>query len=304
MNIKPMRGCKVDLTKLVYPCYASPKIDGLRGMCMDGVVYSKSMKPLPNEYLQKVLGHPALHGFDGELCAGEPMDPNLMQQSMSAFMSRGGEPSFTYQVFDLWDLPDEVYGDRYKELVSRWYNLPEELKRIVFIVEPYTVQHQEELEDYEKVCLDLGYEGVMLRGIDSLYKYGTSTHKEQYLMKMKRWEDSEFVITDMTPLYRNKNEAYTNEVGNTQRSTSQSGLVPTELVGTLTGNDLHTGQEVNVGSGMTALQRKEFYRMYTEGKLQGLIATYKHFGVTGVKEGRRFGIFKSLRHPDDISKDS
>ena len=54
--IKPMLGIAVDTTKLVFPVYASPKLDGIRVIIKDNQVLSRNGKPIPN-----VFGKPMLN---------------------------------------------------------------------------------------------------------------------------------------------------------------------------------------------------------------------------------------------------
>ena len=45
--IKPMLATEVDFNKLRYPVYTQPKLDGVRVIIKDGVVYSRSLKAIP-----------------------------------------------------------------------------------------------------------------------------------------------------------------------------------------------------------------------------------------------------------------
>ena len=51
--IKPMLGINVDLNKLEFPVYASTKLDGVRAIVNNGIVYSRTGKPIPNKEVQK-----------------------------------------------------------------------------------------------------------------------------------------------------------------------------------------------------------------------------------------------------------
>jgi DNA ligase 1 len=63
-----MRGVKPTKELIQFPYLVSPKIDGLRALVKDGVVYSKTMKPIPTRRVQELFGH--LHGADAELTVG------------------------------------------------------------------------------------------------------------------------------------------------------------------------------------------------------------------------------------------
>ena len=67
---KPMLATDADLNNLRFPLLASTKLDGVRAVVRDGVVYSRSNKPIPNQYVQRLFAE--YEHFDGELIVGEP----------------------------------------------------------------------------------------------------------------------------------------------------------------------------------------------------------------------------------------
>ena len=82
--IKPMLAVEVDFNKLRYPVYAQPKLDGIRVIIKDGVVYSRSLKPIPNKHVQSLFGH--LHGADGELIVGDVTAQDVFQKINECFI--------------------------------------------------------------------------------------------------------------------------------------------------------------------------------------------------------------------------
>lgn len=67
---RPMLATDADLGKLRFPLLASAKLDGVRAVVRDGVVYSRSNKPIPNAYVQQKFSR--FEHFDGELIVGDP----------------------------------------------------------------------------------------------------------------------------------------------------------------------------------------------------------------------------------------
>lgn len=66
MTFKPMLAATVvDRTKLRFPFLASPKLDGIRCIVLDGQVLSRSLKPIRNKFIVKQLQ--GLPNLDGEL---------------------------------------------------------------------------------------------------------------------------------------------------------------------------------------------------------------------------------------------
>ena len=77
-GFKPMLAAPVtDIELLNYPVLASPKLDGIRCVVIDGVAYSRSLKPIPNEEIQKFFSSGKYDGFDGELICGPHNAPTF-----------------------------------------------------------------------------------------------------------------------------------------------------------------------------------------------------------------------------------
>jgi len=282
--MKPMLACNVDLTKLKFPVLASPKLDGVRAIIRDGVVLSRSLKPIPNRHVQMMFGRPELEGLDGELILGDPTHPEAYRRTVSAIMSIEGDPDVDFHVFDKWD---RDYP--YKEVsLSYWLIIP---------VYSTPIHTMEELEEYEVALLDKGYEGVMLRDPQSPYKFGRSTAKEGYLLKLKRFADSEAEIIGFEELLHNHNEATINETGHHERSTKQDGLLPADTLGALIVRDIHSGVEFKIGTGFTAAERKKFWNL--KATIRCSLVKYRYF-PTGGKEKPRFPSFQGFRHQIDL----
>ena len=293
--MKPMLAVNCD-GRINYPAYASPKLDGIRCVIKDGVALSRSLKPIPNKFIQEwVRDNGFLNGLDGELIVGNPCDQNVMQTTTSGVMSREGEPDFKYHVFDYWSAPSEKWEDRLKDILSAQEHgsLPSRCE----VVPQVLVYNEEELLAYEKEVLAQGYEGVMLRSVDGLYKYGRSTLKEGYLLKLKRFADGEAEIIGVEELQHNHNQARVGELGQTVRSSEKAGLVGGNTLGALVVKDLETGVTFNIGTGFTSALREELWAK--RESLVGQIVKYKHF-PTGVVEAPRFPVFLGFRDRIDM----
>ena len=290
--IKPMLGIAVDTTKLVFPVYASPKLDGIRVIIKDGKVLSRNGKPIPNLFIQSLLK--TYHGLDGELIVGHPTHPNVFQLTTSGVMSIEGTPNVRLYVFDCWYAEGGI-DTRYNEVLKITQNSP---ISDIEVVPQIIVNSLEELYKFEEECLAKGYEGVMLRYPNAPYKNGRSTVKEGALLKLKRFSDSEAYILGMEPLLRNHNEPTKNALGHTERSSHIYNKVADDLLGALNVKDVRTGVEFSIGSGFTEEQRREIWNKQVE--LIGSIVKYKYFEV-GVKDKPRFPIFLGFRDKRDMS---
>lgn len=282
--MKPMLACEANLQVLKFPVLASPKLDGVRALVREGVVLSRSLKPIPNRHVQTLYGRPELEGLDGELILGDPTNPEAYRRTVSAVMTIEGAPDVDFHVFDRWDR-DYPYNE-----VALPYGL-------TIPVCSTLIRTMDELEEYEVALLDKSYEGVMLRDPQSPYKFGRSTVKEGYLLKLKRFADSEAEIIAFEELMHNQNEATINEIGHTERSTKQDGLLPAGTLGALVVSDIHSGVEFKIGTGFSAAERQKFWNL--RASLRGLLVKYQYF-PTGSKEKPRFPSFQGFRHRIDL----
>lgn len=289
MSFKPMLASHADLTKLRYPVFVSPKLDGVRAVVINHVVYSRSLKPIPNKFVQSLFRD--CEGLDGELIVGSPTDPHCFANTTSGVMSEDSDPKVSYYVFDSISEPDIYWYQRF------WLGCMKWTSDYVKIVPQTPCFTEEEVLAKEKEYVDAGYEGLVIRDPNAPYKYGRSTVKEGYLLKLKRYLDSEALVLDYAPLLSNTNEAKRNELGKLERSNCKAGMVAINQLGTIKVKDLKTGVVFNIGSGFTEEQRKLFN--HEPDLILGKIVKYKYFPV-GVKELPRHPVFLGIRDERDL----
>jgi DNA ligase-1 len=293
MPVKPMLAAKAtddqirNLFKKFGHMIASPKLDGIRCLIQDGVAFSRSLKLIPNNYIRSVLNHAQFNGLDGELIIGSPTAHNVYNNTVSSVMRIDGSPKFTFYVFDHC-LNANPYEYRY-ELLK-----PFAMANIE-VLPMQIITNMGEMHAYEQSCLLQGYEGIILRDPGAEYKYGRSTAKQGGLIKVKRFEDSEALIIGIQEKMHNANEATTNELGRTQRSSHQENKIPMGVLGALLCRDIETGVEFNIGTGFTDELRVQYWNSKTIGK----IAKYKSFKI-GVKDAPRHPVFLGMRDPMDM----
>jgi len=297
-EMKPMLASPAP-AEIKFPVLASPKIDGIRAYSHDLMLFSRSKKPIPNRFIQDTIEKPGLSGLDGELTVGPPNAKDVMQRTTSGVMRQDGEPDFTWWIFDYWTKPEDAYVNRMSAL-NAYLKTPEFLQnhpRIRFLDQAF-VETQEQLDKYEQQCIDQGFEGIMLRSLGGRYKYGRSTAREGYLLKVKRWVDAEARVIGFEERMHNANEATTNELGYTARSSHKDNLIPMNTLGALIlqGAD---GITFNVGTGFGDAMRQHIWN-YRDSYLNAIV-TYKTFQQTGVKDKPRFNVFKGFRNPLDMS---
>ena len=296
--MKPMLAVDHDPMKLKYPCYASPKLDGLRGLVHEGKLLSRSLKLIPNKHVQAILSQPMFEGMDGGLIAGSPTSPNAMQEATSFFMARDKvSDDFTFFVFDLHNDPDEPYIARHDALIKR-FNGAATIGMNLRLHERRLINDEAELLEYEAECLTKGYEGLILRSLHGRYKFGRSTCNEGLLMKVKRFTDSEAKVIGFEEQLENTNEKQVNELGRSKRSSHKAGKVGKGTLGALVVQDIVSGVQFNVGTGLNDCMRDHIWANRPEH--EGKTIKYKSF-LVGVKDAPRHPVFISFRSPLDMS---
>lgn len=287
MTFKPMLASPADLSKLKFPQLASPKLDGIRATVVDGKLMSRSLKPIPNRVIYSELARLCFNGLDGELIVGSPVAPDVFRNSTSGVMGHDGAPDWKYYVFD-----NYMHGGDFEERLSSVEQRIGNIGGNLVVHEHRLVEDADELLAYEHECVTAGYEGLILRDPRAPYKFGRSTTREGFMLKLKRFEDSEAEVIGVEEEMHNANAAETNELGRTKRSTAKAGLVGKGTMGALIVRDVKTKVEFNIGSGFTAADRADTWKL-------GELVKYKYFPV-GVKDKPRHPVFLGRRSKLDV----
>jgi DNA ligase-1 len=285
-----LAGKAPDFDKIIYPVIASPKLDGIRCVILNGKALTRSLKPIPNHYTCQYLEsmNSLIDNFDGELI----IPGAKFNEISSAIMSYDGVPQFEYHVFDL--ISPLSYVRRLAELQYRFNNIPSFCRFVNFSF----ISNSLALEDYEKEQLKKGYEGIMIRSINGPYKFGRSTTKEGYLLKIKRFDDGEAEIVWAEELEHNENPAFTGELGQTKRSSCQYGKTAGGMLGALVVKDIETGVEFKLGTGFDADERIKLWSI--ADKILGKIVKYKYQSHGSLNKPRS-PVFLGFRAEEDMS---
>jgi len=288
--IRPSKG--ETLERLRYPLLASPKLDGIRLLCHPekGPVTRKFI-PLPNHYTRKLLGHEVYRYLDGEIImldsSGKPLPFNSIQSAVTTF---AGEPQIQYWVFDYFAHPDEDFKSRYSALTCNDWGEEEDPHGIIKVVEHLVVNDADEVRELASKWINDGFEGLVLRDPNGVYKSGRSTFKEQGMVKYKEFTDAEGVIIDFEELIHNQNEQERDEFGLAKRSSEKVGMVPAGTLGALI---LQTQWGVlRVGTGFDAGLRDDIWA--NRGTYLGRTVTFK-YQTHGMQDLPRFPVFLRFR---------
>lgn len=286
---RPMLATDADLSKLRFPLLASAKLDGVRAVVRRGVVYSRSNKPIPNKFVQ--MQFKDYEHYDGELICGDPTSKSCYRDTVSVVMSFD-KPADAVQffVFDHVKEPALPYTKRAGGVYV--HNSPLNKVRVH---EQVPISDINRLLQLESRYLELGYEGLILRDPNAPYKNGRSTVNEGFLLKLKRFVDSEAEIVGFEERMHNGNEATTNELGRTKRSSHKDGKTGRGDLGALI-LKRPDGVTFNCGTGFDDGLRQDIWD--NQRKYLGKIAKYKHFEI-GAKDLPRHPVFLGIRDRRD-----
>lgn len=287
---RPMKGVAVDdLSLIQLPCYASPKIDGFRCILGRQPLTSRLgpyRNPFLNRELKGLLREPLL---DGELVVDAKRGEGVLQRTSSGLTNGKGEPDFTLWCFDT---PQVGYGFRDRLTLTQQIVRDLDHPRVRFH-RHRIIDTELQLSDYLAYCLDRGFEGIMTRSLHGPYKEGKSTLREQFLLKVKPFEDAEGRIKGWYEEQENTNEAKREATGKLKRSSAQSGKKPKGTLGGLILEDCKTKVEVRVGGGFSAEQRRELWKLIQRDPsvLKGKLVRYKK---------QKMGEKDKPRHPNFV----
>jgi DNA ligase-1 len=293
---KPMLAGKCEsMNDLSFPVLATPKLDGIRCLKINGQALSRSFKPISNRFIREWIEAHLPDGVEGELMLRD----GTFSETASAIGCRDGRPDFVFTIFDFVSGdPGEPYEERVDKLVRLSESLSLPGDHVKWLV-PVEIVDVADLEDYEMVCLQNGYEGVMIRTPGSPYKCGRSTANEGYLLKIKRFEDAEAVVLDTYEGMSNLNPAEKDAFGRTKRSLAQAGLVGRGELGGFVVSAVDSNVVFRLGYNhvLGGIDRVSLWER--RETLVGRLVKFRH-QPSGAKEAPRFPKFIGFRETWDL----
>ena len=275
--------------KMVGKKFLDYKLDGVRvvTIILNGVVtmYSRNGKQFINfghieKELEDLLGKESHEG-------GIVLDGEMVSSSFQALMKqvhRKDNVEATdaqYALFDILPLDEFQKGvstlgcrARHKQLLE---TIPESSDNM-FVVEKIecdldTAEGQKVFSDYNKMAIDKGFEGIMIKDVDALYE----CKRSHFMLKAKPFIEVSLEIVDT-------------EEG-TGRNVGKLGALICE------GKDDGKFIRVNVGSGLSDEQRESFWAV--KDALIGEIAEVRADAITQNQDSEeyslRFPRFKTFR---------
>lgn len=282
---RPMLAVNADLTTLQYPLLASAKLDGVRATVQNGVLLSRTLKPIPNYRLQDKFALPEYEGWDGELvmlCSETQVDPDCYRNTVSVVMTQDAPiEDVQWKVFDSTLQPDAPY-------IKRWESISD------LRLHNHVIYNEPTLLELAARILQMGYEGLILRNPIAPYKYGRSTLREGGMLKLKKFLDDEAIVIGFNELEHNANAAQLDERGYTKHSHHQAGKVGMNTLGALV-TTWHN-QTLCIGTGFTQAERDVIWD--NKQLFQGKMVKFKYFPL-GMKDLPRHPVFLGWRYEID-----
>jgi len=185
-----------DLERLSFPAYISVKYDGFRSIIINGELYSRGLKVVPNANVRKCLSEILPNGMDMELCVN-----GSLGDTGSLLQSRAKEiESLDVYIIDWvtdYDLANNTPFEQRYQRIQNWYqktknkrfsddciqiNIHANIQRLI--------RKPSELQAFYDKAVKKGEEGIMIRSLDAPYVQTRTRH----LLKWKRHADAEGLI--------------------------------------------------------------------------------------------------------------
>jgi DNA ligase-1 len=199
------------------PFMASTKLDGVRCIFKNGEMLSRSFKPIESKQLNQRFAHMKLLSmttgliYDGELYSHELNFQELMHFVRTEDLKDEALPeSIEFNFFDAVDMQNlQLTAKERLELYK-------DLKLThVKVIEQRTISTPEEARAMFKEVTDNGYEGLILKNPDSLYKFGRVTSKsgDGYKFKPYVTYDAKIIGVEQATKVDPNAERKVNELG-------------------------------------------------------------------------------------------
>jgi len=183
---------------IIFPCYVQPKLDGLRCIMykdISGIIrcqsrsgtYFDTMDHITTE-LKNLFYDPII--LDGELYTDNiPFEElaGLIKKKKISDIDRERLKNVKYHVYDIVDILDSrTYEKRYKDIIRL---IGKNYEYTVSV--PTYISDKDNFKTFFGKFIEMGYEGIMLRNVNSIYRCNYRSHD---LQKYKEFMESEYEI--------------------------------------------------------------------------------------------------------------
>jgi len=187
--------------KIVFPCIAQPKLDGIRCLATSGGFFSRGRKQFSScqhiaEELADFFAGDKEARLDGEFYTHEyKTDFEKICKAVKKTADKATPADLAFQKkvqYHVYDTPriasyqeNDKFADRQRELAHTFKDY-----KYVRVVPTVIVTDTDQLEELKLKWIEEGYEGIMVRNMDSPYEGKRSYN----LLKWKDFQDAEYEI--------------------------------------------------------------------------------------------------------------
>jgi DNA ligase 1 len=195
LPFKPMlaKPYKDQSHKIVFPCYAQPKLDGHRMIAAkkDGEIqlWSRGRKPIIT--VEEIATELKLLLEEGDCVDGELYLHGVPLQRLSSWIRKRRKNTAILE-YHIYDIPSKWSSD-FQDRLPVLETLKQKASTLkhIKIVETVLITDTDALEAYEVKQVAQKYEGIMVRNASGEYAIGS---RSSNLLKIKRFDDAEFEI--------------------------------------------------------------------------------------------------------------
>ena len=201
LTIKPMGAHKLDdhFHKIIYPACVQTKLDGFRCLANKDSLYSKGMKKFVflhhiKKEIAKIKELNENIYLDGELYEHGLKLHNISSLVMKKYASQENEKNMiqiSYYIFDMFDLSNistTPFSTRYAKLSNIFTKYKFKYLKLVKCT---LAQSYEEVKNINNIYIYDGYEGVIVRNLNGLYKLNSKSYD---VLRTKEFKKKNFII--------------------------------------------------------------------------------------------------------------
>jgi DNA ligase-1 len=181
------------LQDISMPVFVTPKLEGLRCIISQGRLIGVE-HAISNERILELCRD--LPELDGELVVGRERGGNVWARTVAGALRTEGDPEFT-----LWasDTIEEAYRHMpYRQRYGRVKTLVEQAGKPYLKLAPLQVcTEAQQVIMLERVAIEQGLDGVILRDPDAPYIYGSQDLDDPAMAVLKRYRMDYGVIVDI-----------------------------------------------------------------------------------------------------------
>jgi DNA ligase-1 len=172
-----------------YPLLASAKLDGFRALVTPDGIFSRNWKPF-NEAVHNYFADVIETAKDLQTVVdGEIYSRQFRFDELASNLRSGSiDSSIRFYAFDSLSVNEwmsdssEPFLNRYQTTVTTY----RKLDTVAPLVQ-YQINNDDDLARLFAQAIEQGFEGLILRKPDSVYKHGRATMKQGIIFKLKQW---------------------------------------------------------------------------------------------------------------------